>query len=723
MSKVINNFQGRENALLFKASTNGINSNSIDNPSYAKYIQNMLLNEDNNLSVRNGTKIIASQEPDLNTIYNEQLKLMNYINVNGNSEILTYQTYFKNINYLGTPTITADEINTGLCEITIDTSQFSDDAKEILHKFFFDNVTIFIEQNTNSDKVEIFDVEKNVTSNLIVFTVNLDISFFDTNFNIWVERAGIYKVTNTNDGNTLIPLKYDLNPNVIVSYINYQRYLIICNGIDPVFYYDGEQLEELKGDYPVTPLSIKLKNESSNILTLTVSSEYQSELENNLVENANIIIVNDLRLEKSNIITNVTFNNNNLNNNLEIEITCRNDIVGMPTGILYQKAIPAFSYINIINDRLFALDSGGSFYNKFRTPDKSMLVYYAAKRKSIFKWYTQQGIIESINLASNSNIIDDLQCFNTYQGRILFWGKESVQIWTGTDPTVINDGQNIELGNFKWEKTEPVGIFNKNMFIELPNVFIFLSKFGICSINIDGFNNLKIDLHFADSINGYIKKQLENLVTERDYRSLNCFVYPYGGFIGFRFIHNCYIYQLKGQGFWTIFTQNFSDSKSFLYDSVSKNLYLTNKGDILVYCDKINNKNYQDMENSPIPFNLHYNWFNIPTTWYNENIYLGCMSSKDILIKIQVYLNFDMSDYNLTEIKVNQINTKYDIDRFDIDEYSNNEKAIYPQETLRFFADSIYLKLSGLAYKEFIFDSLYLAGGINIFKTNMKDGN
>jgi hypothetical protein len=57
MSKVINNFQGRENAIVFKAANNGINSNSIDNLSYAKYIQNMILNEDNNLSVRNGTKV------------------------------------------------------------------------------------------------------------------------------------------------------------------------------------------------------------------------------------------------------------------------------------------------------------------------------------------------------------------------------------------------------------------------------------------------------------------------------------------------------------------------------------------------------------------------------------------------------------------------------------------------------------------------------------------
>jgi len=714
MSKIINNFQGRDNAVVFKAASNGINSNSIDNITYAKYIQNMILNEDNNLSVRNGTRIVANQEINQDVIYNDQLKLMNYININGNSEIITYQTYFIKTPYIIYDTnVTITRLVDNLTQIAIDIRPLNEYEKSILYNYFFENVYIFIEQESYSDKCEIFEVEQRDED--IVFKVNLDISFFDNTLNLWIERAGIYKFIDSDVIDKLIPLGLDLNPSVIVSYINYQRYLIICNGIDPVHYYDGNFLKELKSDYQIIQISIT--KTSNKTLYLIVSLNYEPELRKNLLVGNIVKVVSGLRLETANKIELVNFTDFD-EHSIKIDLTFKDNFIGEPTHILYLKSIPAFSYINIINDRLFALDSGGSFYKKFRDPNKSMLVYYCEKRKSIFNWYTQKGIIESINLASNSNKIDDLQCFNTYQGRILFWGKESVQIWIGNDPTVINDGQNIEFSDFRWQKTEPVGIFSKNMFVELPNVFIFLSKFGICSLKIDGFNNLNIDLFFADNVNSYIRKQLENLTTEREYRNLNCFVYPYGGFIGFRFIHNCYIYQLKGKGFWTIFTQNFSDSKTFLYDSVSKNLYLANKGNVLVYCDKLKYKNYMDMENNPIPFNLYYNWFNITTTWYNENIYLSCQSSEDILVKIQIYLNYDMSDYQLTEIKVNQIDSKYDISRFDIDKFSNNKKSIYPQETLRFHTDSISLKINGIAYKEFIFDSLYLAGGINIEKKN-----
>ena len=121
MSKVISNFQGREHAILFKAASNGINSNSIDNLSYAKYIQNMLLNEDNNLSVRNGTKIVATQEINQSFIFNEQLKLMNYINFNGNSEILTYQTYFIKVPYIDQSTnIVVNRLANNICQIALD---------------------------------------------------------------------------------------------------------------------------------------------------------------------------------------------------------------------------------------------------------------------------------------------------------------------------------------------------------------------------------------------------------------------------------------------------------------------------------------------------------------------------------------------------------------------------------------------------------------------------
>ena len=719
MSKIINNFQGRNGAIVYKAPILGINSDSIDNPNNARYIQNMYLNEDNNLSIRNGTKIVSQYAFDVNKIFKDQIKLMDYVNINGNSEILIYQTYLINLPYVNIQdNVTLNEIigNPNETRIIIDTTPLNVDQKAYLSKAIFNGVYFYVRQDSFSDGADIDNVI--ITANSVSFTMPFPIGFFDIDstdifdpknvFQLWIERAGIYKILDNNGINNPINLILDLAPNVSVSYINYQNRLIVCNGIDPVLIYDGNVLQELKSDYQIILQSIHKINDTN--FNIKVNLLYEAELRTELAIGKEIKIFNNLKLEDSYIITNSVFN---IGDDLEITITLNKNINGDPRGVLYKKSIPYFNYINVINDRLFALDEGGTFLKKFRNPDKSMLVYYCAKRKSIFNWYNNAGFIESINLAANSNKIDDLQCFTTYQGRILFWGKESVQIWTGNEPTVVNDGQNIDFGDFRWQKTEPIGIYNKNMFIEMPNVFIFLSKFGICSLKIDGFNNLNIDLFFAESVNGYIKKQLEDISTDREYRSLNCFLYPYGGFIGFRFPNNCYIFQLKGKGFWSVFTQDFSKANSFLYDSVSKNLYLTNENKVLIYCDKLTNKNYLDKDLNPIVFNIHYNWLNISNTWYNDNIYLGCYSYNNIEIDICLYVNYNSADCNMTKINVDQNNTKYDFSLFNIDKFSYNENGIYPQETLRFRADSVMIAIKGIAEAEFIFDSLYLSGGID----------
>ena len=135
MSKLISNFQGRENALVFKAASGGINSSSIDNATYAKYIQNLVLNEDNNLSVRNGTKLVAEQEINENVIFGEQLKLMNYVNVDGKSEILIYQTYFIKIPFYNEITIDIPrrEVD-NISDIAIRITNLTQEKKDLLYK-------------------------------------------------------------------------------------------------------------------------------------------------------------------------------------------------------------------------------------------------------------------------------------------------------------------------------------------------------------------------------------------------------------------------------------------------------------------------------------------------------------------------------------------------------------------------------------------------------------
>lgn len=711
-------FQNKESQISLPAPIGGINTSSSD-INYAKYIQNMLVNEDNDLEIRPGTSVIGSFDFVPTKIFTDQLKMMLFVTEQGTSETIIYQNYFIKIPHITNDTIVVTDMITH-SKIEMDISGLQEIEKTYLKDRIYNELYIQVQQETVgyiSDKAEISNVI--LTDNKITFDIPFKYLFFDIDhtdifeppvnlFELWFERASIYKYAN--DIIVQNPLLEDLSPDVIVTSINYNNHLLICNGIDPVLIYNGVTLEELKSDVQITTLENIVVTDVHN-LTMKVSSDYQVELQKYLCVNGSIKITNASNITfQDNVITDIVFNV--ALNVLTINITLQDNIIANAKNIIYKKEIPRFNNISIINDRLFALDSGTTEFNKFRSASKSMLVYYCGKRKSLFDWYNKKGIIESMNLAVNSNKPDDLQCIVQFQGRILFWGKESVQIWTGTDPTIMDDRQDIEFGDFRWHKTENIGLFQKTMYIELPNEFIFLSKYGISSIAIDGFNNININLKFASTINMQVKKQLENVSTNREYRGLSCFLYPYGNFVGFKFLYNCYVYQLLNNGVWVVFNESFTQSKCFLYNPINKNLYLINNNTMLLYCDKLSTKKYVDYDNKPIFWMVNYNWIYPGETWGNISVHIACRSVELTNVDLCIYSNMNQATCTEETIVVNQENSLYDYDNDFIDKYSYNDDGIFPYEVLRFDTDCFMISLKGVVKENFIFDKIFLCGGL-----------
>lgn len=711
-------FQNKESQISLPAPIGGINTSSSD-INYAKYIQNMLVNEDNDLEIRHGTSVVGKFDFVPTKIFTDQLKMMLFVTEQGTSETIIYQNYFIKIPYILNDKIVVTDMITH-SKIEMDISNLSLIEKTYLKDRIYNELYIQVQQETVgyiSDKAEISNVI--LTDNKITFDIPFKYAFFDIDhtdifnppinvFELWFERASIYKYAN--DIIIQNPLLEDLSPNVIVTSINYNNCLLICNGIDPVLIYNGITLEELKSDVQIT-LNENLVIVDNHNLTIKVSSDYEVELQKYLYVNGAIKITNASNITfQDNVITNIVFNV--ALNVLTINITVQDNIIANAKNIIYKKEIPRFNNISIINDRLFALDSGITEFDKFRPASKSMLVYYCAKRKSLFDWYNKKGIIESMNLAVNSNKPDDLQCIVQFQGRILFWGKESVQIWTGTDPTIMDDRQDIEFGDFRWHKTENIGLFQKTMYIELPNEFIFLSKYGISSIVIDGFNNININLKFASTINMQVKKQLENVSTNREYRGLTCFLYPYGNFVGFKFLYNCYVYQLLNNGVWVVFNESFTQSKCFLYNPINKNLYLINNNTMLLYSDKLSTRKYVDYDNKPIFWMINYNWIYPGETWGNISVHIACRSVELTNIDLCIYSNMNQATCTEETIIVNQENSLYDYDNNFVDKYSYNDDGIFPYEVVRFDTDCFMISLKGVVKENFIFDKIFLCGGL-----------
>lgn len=713
-------FQGYSKHIKLPAPYKGINLNIDNNPEFAKYIQNMLVSDNNTCALRYGTRFIAEFPFDPNRSFRSQIAVMSHLGDNGKSEKIVYQNYLSNLPYVNIQdNVTLDGIigNPNETRITINTTPLNADQKAYLSKAIFNGVYFYVRQDSFSDGADIDNVI--ITANSVSFTTPFPIGFFDIDstdifdpknaFQLWIERAALYKL-NANNTFNLVPLLENLDPNVIISHINYQGKLLIANGIDPVYVYDGNNISELKGNVSIL-LSGNI-TQNGAVLTFNIPQLFLAEMQMYVVVGTPLTLISQIERRTINV-ANVVYGVP-ANNLVAVTLT----LVAQPQDnirtILYEKNLPHFNFLSVANDRLWALAEGRSYKNQFRPVSLAMKVYYAGERQSVTGWFNQAtNEVDFIDLANNTYIPDNLEAIIPFQGKVLFMGRETTQVWSGEDPTTINDGQNIQLPDFQWEMTVPVGILQKSLFVEIPNDFVFLSKYGIVSVSsINQYQQLTFSYNFSDAINQHLKSQLAFIENERDYLSLRSFLYPYGRYFGFKLKYDCFVYQLSTNGAWTIFSENFADSRSFYYDPVSQDLFLgMENGLLLAYADKIQTQSYEEYAKGAMIWRVQYNWMYTDNTWNNEAVFIACKTLDPITINVQVYVDYNDAEYFSEEIKVEQSGGLYDVAQFGLVGYSYRN-GDFPYEIMRFSSDALMIVLSGRTSNQFIFDKLFLTGGV-----------
>lgn len=683
----------------------GINTNTKDDISYARFIQNILVSDNKTGALRYGTELTASFPFDDAAYWREVIAVMPFLKEDGTSEKLVY------VRYLDQSSITQDNIVidehpdlVGWSRATLTLADFQEDYRTFLTNSINDGIHIYFKQTIG---IETEIIVPTSTDQLIIFDFPVDIDSIDNPFQIYIERALIARITP--NGYEIITDQVD--PLVIVSYVNFQGKLLIANGVDPVKVYDGNQLVGLKAPVPipnVTPIGVNGSN-----LTFSIPQSYLATLQADIKVGDGLTLVSDNE-NRAVSITNVVYNapaNNQVAMTLTVSINPGNNI----RKIIYTKLCPSFSYLAVVHKRLWAVAEGRTYKNKFRSPLLAMRAYYAAKTESIYDWFNPQtNQIDFINLSSNSSVPDNLEAITMFEGRTLFLGRETTQVWSGEDPTTQDDGQNITLPDFKWEQTLPVGVIQQTLFVEVPNNLIFLSKYGIVSLSsINIYRQLEVSYQFSTPIDHYINSQLSFIETDRDFRSMRAFLYPYGRFLGFRIKYSCFVYQLNAEGAWVVFSENFAESSSILYDSTTQDLYLgMPQGELLVYSDKVGRQSYREYGKGYMSWFIAYNWTFFENTWSNTDIYIDSKTLEPITVMVRVYLDQDETQSINEQLTIEKQGVLYDVSLFGLKPYPLNETS-FTHEIIKFTADSLMIELSGIGNDLFVFNKLFLAGGTN----------
>jgi hypothetical protein len=684
----------------------GINTNTKDDISYGRFIQNILVSDNKTGALRYGTSLTASFPFDDAAYWREVIAVMPFLKDNGTSEKLVY------VRYLDQSAITQDNIVIaehpnlgGWCRATLTLANFQQEYRTFLRNSINDGIRIYFKQEIG------VETEINVITSTelqIVFDFPVLLDNITNPFQVYIERALIARVT-ANGAYEIITDQVD--PLVIVSHINFQGKLLIANGVDPLKVYDGNQLLPLKAPVPipnVTPIVVNGSN-----LTFSIPQSYLATLQADVKINDGLTLVSDNE-NKAVTITNLVYNAPT-NNQVVMTITVNIAPQANVRKIIYQKLCPSFSYLAVVHKRLWAVAEGRTYKNKFRPPLLAMRAYYAAKMESIYDWFNPQtNEIDFINLSNNSSVPDNLEAITMFEGRTLFLGRETTQVWVGEDPTTHDDGQGIVLPDFKWEQTLPVGVIQQTLFVEVPNNLIFLSKYGIVSLSsVNLFRQLQVSYQFSTPIDHYINSQLSFIETDRDFRSMRAFLYPYGRFLGFRIKYSCFIYQLNSEGAWVVFSENFAESSSILYDSTTQNLYLgMPQGELLVYSDKVGKQSYLEYGKGYMSWFIAYNWTFFENTWANTDVYIDSKTLDPLNVKIRIYTNQDETQSINEELIIDKQGILYDVSPFGLKPYPLNE-TFFTHEIIRFTADSLMIELSGTSDDLFVFNKLFLAGGVN----------
>ena len=698
-------FNNSSQSIPISSSYLGINTNESNNPQYAKYLENIIISDNNTSQVRYGTQLIKKQEFDINMIFRSQISVMSHLTNKGKSEKLVYQNYLIEIPHINS--VVLEEIDQNNTKITIDLNGLSLEQKKYLKDRFEENRFIYIRQDSFSEGQDLYNL--NINENDIQFSLHYSINFFDVNllgnkFELWWERGSVYRLRN----DKFERLIDDLNPDVIVSHLNYLGHLIIANGTDPLMIYDGDILKEYKGRFAFH--QTKDSTKVNNVITCNIYKEFKLKLDQ--VFNNGSVLLNSLG-ETIGTVTSIAYLQ--VNNDYKITITVANISDNIDVSKLYlEESLPKFSYITVVNNRLWATGEDRNKYDSFRTDNKSMFIYYTDKTKSLYDWFNVKNLaIGFIDLSTNISRPDNIEAIVPYQNSLLFFGREHIQVYSGYNPNINElNKDDFKFPDFKFEKIFNIGIFQKNLWVEMPNDIIFFSKYGLVSLSsINVYQQLAVSFNFSNAISDYIGRQIENIQTDKDYRKMSLFLYSFGKFIGLKLSYNCFIYQIKQKGIWTIFSGDFHSSDSYHYDSIDRNLYLGNSdGQLLCYADKANNLTYQDYLNSSISWKIHLPWLYTNNTWNNEFISIACRSLKEFDLKVNVYVNYDDNDSFEEIIKIDQCLSIYDYKKINDDCYFY-DKDPFSYELIRFQGDSIMIVLSGSVEEQFLFDKLFLKGG------------
>jgi hypothetical protein len=375
------------------------------------------------------------------------------------------------------------------------------------------------------------------------------------------------------------PLKRGLSVGCVPRSVTFLNKLLICNGVDKVLIWDGEILSEMV-DFVKEEAAEEFARVDDRTFSFRLKRHYVS-----LFDITNYEHHNQIHLSIQGAVNRTSVNTIAVAEDW-VTITT-NDILpafASPVVLFYRDWPPAFSFLLVAHNRLWALGAGAVGLN-YRDPDQALRVYFSYHSNTVTGWFNPETkTVPSINLAEGHGSPDNLEAIAFVSDRLVFMGRHKTQVWTGSEP--LGGAVDPTKPILHFSSLLPVGIVHGNLLVNLANEIAFVSSQGILS-----FSTLNIARQFAATPNDKVDPLVRQFVrsttdSNQAYRACRSFQYPSGAFCGFKIGFNKVLVSLYATNLyaWTLFSGDFERAQSFLSD-LDQSLYLLIGNELYTYAD------------------------------------------------------------------------------------------------------------------------------------------
>lgn len=508
--------EGAYEVLEFYMPSQGMNQNISPHvlPSNFAYIlDNIIPDPQGRGMVRYGTDLLDNSLP----VDSDIIKSFPFFKSDGNQQFLLYVSQFKQDNTI-TDVLIIDESTISFSSIFPE--KYIQDVKvKIIYSiggvgtyFLYDYIGIIVVEN-----------------NHVIFTFNSNQFPADTNniqiLSIHYSDGNIYSydVASKTMSDSLFN---GLSVATIPRYTSFQNTLLICNGVDKIMSWDGEDLSIIT-DY-VKEIAVAFNRIDATHFSFQIPDNFIiSKYQNN----------NTIKLSVNGTVTTLVVSNVGVNVNIAVITTFSNipNFTGQDEVILsYADYPPPFSFLFVGHSRIWGL-AQGAVGLQYRVPTESMKVYYTNQKDSITAWFDERTKkVRNIDLSDKHGVSDNLEAICQINNYITFIGRIKTQVWQGTDPTANASASNA----FSWAYNLEIGIPHGDLIVELPNDTWVVTSNGIISFSTYNIAR-QLAATSSNAIDPLVRDYVNTLTQSNiNYRACRSFKYKSGPFCGFKIGRN-----------------------------------------------------------------------------------------------------------------------------------------------------------------------------------------